>query len=171
MASLSPRCYVRAFSSCGKWGLFQLRCAGFSLQWLLLQSRISGAWAQYLWLMCLVALQHVQSSWSRDQTCVAFTGSWILNHWTTKEVKGTCKAKIGLGLKWLYSYKGECWNCKVAASRYFKQSSVLLNWTCLHSPTFFWLVGNKLTRQCFRNLHQQPSGSREAQVNALVVNI
>ena len=166
MASRSLHCYVRASSSCGKWGLFQLgvqasHCSGVS----------SRAWARQSWLMCLVAVKHVQSSWSKDQTCVPFTGSQILNHWTTKEVKGTCTAKTGLGLKWLYSYKGECWNCKVAASRYFKQSSVWLNWTCLHSPTFFWLVGFKLTRQCFRNLHQQPSGSRKAQANVLVISM
>ena len=27
---------------------------------------------------------HVESSWTRDQTCVSYTGRWILNHWTTR---------------------------------------------------------------------------------------
>ena len=33
----------------------------------------------------LVALQHVGSSRSRDQTCFPCTGRWILNHWTTRK--------------------------------------------------------------------------------------
>ena len=40
------------------------------------------------WLQCtgLVALQCVESSWIRDQTCVSCTGRRILNHWITREV-------------------------------------------------------------------------------------
>ena len=34
----------------------------------------------------LVALRHVESSQTRDQTRVPCIGRWILNHWTTKEV-------------------------------------------------------------------------------------
>ena len=34
----------------------------------------------------LVALQHVGSSRAGDWTCVPCIGSWILNHWTTREV-------------------------------------------------------------------------------------
>ena len=33
----------------------------------------------------LVAMRHVGSSQSRDQTCVPCIGRWILNHWTTRE--------------------------------------------------------------------------------------
>ena len=36
--------------------------------------------------MGLVALQNVESSWSRDQTCVPCSGRQILNHQTTMEV-------------------------------------------------------------------------------------
>jgi len=36
-------------------------------------------------VMGLVALQHMGSSWSRDQTCVSCTGGQILIHWATRE--------------------------------------------------------------------------------------
>ena len=52
-----------------------LRCMGISLPWLLL-----------LWSVGLVALQHVESSWTRDQTRVPCVGRRTLNHWTTKIV-------------------------------------------------------------------------------------
>ena len=32
------------------------------------------------------ALQHVESSGTRDQTCVLCIGRWILNHWTNSKV-------------------------------------------------------------------------------------
>ena len=38
--------------------------------------------------MGLVAQGHVESSWSRDWTCVCCIGKWILNHWLTREVHG-----------------------------------------------------------------------------------
>ena len=60
---------------------------GFLLQWLLLWStgpRACGL--QYLWCICLVALHHVVSSQSRDQTCVPCIARQILNHWTTRQV-------------------------------------------------------------------------------------
>ena len=34
----------------------------------------------------LVALQHVGSSQTRDQTCVTCIGWQILNHWATREI-------------------------------------------------------------------------------------
>ena len=34
----------------------------------------------------LVALWHVESSWTRDGTCIPCVGRHILNHWTTREV-------------------------------------------------------------------------------------
>ena len=46
----------------------------------------SRAQAQWLWRTGLVALLHVESSRSWDQTCVPFIGGLILNHWTTREV-------------------------------------------------------------------------------------
>ena len=89
-------------------GYSSLRCAGFSLWWLLLLwstgSRCAdfsscGTWAQQLWLMgsraqaqqlwCmgLVALWHVGSSRTRAQTCVSCLGRQILNHCTTREAR------------------------------------------------------------------------------------
>ena len=37
------------------------------------------------WHMGLVALWHVGSSPTRDQTTVPYIARWILNHWTTGE--------------------------------------------------------------------------------------
>ena len=56
----------------------------FSLHWLLLlQSMGSRAQVQQFRRVGLVALQHVGSSGTRDQTHVPCVGMWILNHWTT----------------------------------------------------------------------------------------
>ena len=33
----------------------------------------------------LVAPRHVESSWTRDWTCVPCIGRWILNHWTPQQ--------------------------------------------------------------------------------------
>ena len=38
-------------------------------------------------LTSLVALWHVESSWTRDWTWVPCTGKWILNHWTREVPK------------------------------------------------------------------------------------
>ena len=90
-------------------GYSSLQCASFSLWWLLLLrstgsrhagfsscgTRAQQLWlvgsrvqAQQLWLMCLVALWHVGSSQTRDQTRLPCTGRWILNYCTTREVPG-----------------------------------------------------------------------------------
>ena len=39
-----------------------------------------------MWHMDLVAQQHVESSWTRDRTHVAWVGRWILTYCTTREV-------------------------------------------------------------------------------------
>ena len=44
-----------------------------------------GTWAQYLWHMGFIALQHVGSSWIRDGTSVPCIGRQILYHGTTRE--------------------------------------------------------------------------------------
>ena len=68
-------------------GYSSLRCAGFSLRWLLfLRSMGSRAQAQYLWRWGLVAPQHVGSSQTRAQTRVLCIGRRILNHCATREV-------------------------------------------------------------------------------------
>ena len=78
-------------------GVTLLRCAGFSLRWLLLLRSTGsrhtgfsscGTQAQQLWRMGLVALQHVASSWTRDRTRVPCMGRQILNHCATSEVHG-----------------------------------------------------------------------------------
>ena len=62
-------------------------CMDFSLQWLILWILDSRAFGlQQLWCMGLVTSQHVESSWTRDQTCVPCIGRWILNHLTTRKV-------------------------------------------------------------------------------------
>ena len=79
-------------------GYSSLRCASFSLQWLLLlQNTGSRAQAQQLWLMGsraqaqqlwrigLVAPWHVGSSQTRARTGVPCIVRWILNHCATKE--------------------------------------------------------------------------------------
>ena len=50
-----------------------------------------GAWAlghgfQQWWCMGLVALWHVEFSWTRDRTCVPSIGQKIFNCWITREV-------------------------------------------------------------------------------------
>ena len=44
--------------------------------------------AQQVWCTGLAALRQVESSWTRDQTCVSCVGRQILNHWATREVLG-----------------------------------------------------------------------------------
>ena len=82
--------------------------AGFSLQCLLLVQSIgsimqglqqlqllgSGTQAQRLWCKCLVALQHVGSSWTRDQTSAPCIVRLILNRWTTKEAPFSFKYRF-----------------------------------------------------------------------------
>ena len=75
-------------------GSSSLRCAGFSLRWLLLLRspgfRLSGfsscgTWAQQLWSMGLISPQHVGSFRTRAQTRVPCIGRWIFNHCATRE--------------------------------------------------------------------------------------
>ena len=74
-------------------GYSSLGCVGFSFPRLLwLQSTgfsscsswALGSWA-VLWSVGLVVLQHVGSSWTKDQTGVPCIARWILNHRTTRE--------------------------------------------------------------------------------------
>ena len=60
------------------------RSCSLQTQWLWLLG--SRAWAQQLWYMGLVALQHVESSWARDQTRVPCIGRRVLTHCTNREV-------------------------------------------------------------------------------------
>ena len=53
---------------------------------LIAEHGLYGTWAQMLWCTSLVAPWHVESSLTRDQTCVPCVGRQILNQWTTGEV-------------------------------------------------------------------------------------
>ena len=61
-------------SSCSAWSS---PCSGFSC---------CRAQAQKLWCTGLVALQQVESSWTRDRTHIPCTGRLISNCWTTRKV-------------------------------------------------------------------------------------
>ena len=67
---------VQAFSSCGDRGYSSLRCMDLSLQWLLLTEhrswalRLHASHALQLWHTGLVSAQYVETSWTREQTCV-----------------------------------------------------------------------------------------------------
>ena len=80
-------CHAHAFSSCGERGLLSScdarasHCGGFSC----CGARHLGEQAQQLWLMGLAAPWHVESSWTRDRTCVSHTAGQILNHQTTRK--------------------------------------------------------------------------------------
>ena len=121
-------------------GYSSLRCAGFSLRWLLLLwntgSRRMGfsscgmwaqklwlvgsrAQAQYLWCTGLAAPRHLGSSRTRARTRVSCTGRRILNHCATREVPGQSF------LKKLYSM----WNFIV----YIYYKSNLFVYICIYS--------------------------------------
>ena len=96
---------VQAFSSCGKWGLLFVAVRGLLIvvASLATEHRLQGsrasivaahglftcgsrARAQQLWRSGLVVPQHVESSWTRDHTCVPCIGRQILIHCATREV-------------------------------------------------------------------------------------
>ena len=100
LAVLGLCCCARAFSLvAASEGYSSLRCAGFSLRWLLLLrcmgSRCAGfsscgsraveGWLSSCGARALVALWHVGYSWTRARTCVPCIGRWILNHCATRE--------------------------------------------------------------------------------------
>ena len=65
------------------------RCMGFNnySTWVL-QFQLAGfrAWAQQIWCTGLGAPWHVESSQTRDQTCVLCISKQIPIHWATREV-------------------------------------------------------------------------------------
>ena len=76
-------------------GFLKLRCAGFSLQWLLLLPWSTSSRHLLWWLKQagslvvahgLSPLRHVQSSQTRDWTRVPCIYRWILIRFTTREV-------------------------------------------------------------------------------------
>ena len=86
LAALGFSCFVRAFSSSGKQGLLFVAACRLQQSWLM----GSRAWLQQLWHMGLVALWHVGSFWTRDQSLVLCTGRRIPIHCATREVPFIC---------------------------------------------------------------------------------
>ena len=86
----------------------QLLCPGFSLWWSLLWSGGSryvgfsgcSTQAQLLWLTGLVAPHHVESSQTRDRTCVPCIGRWFLIYCTTREVVNNSLKMFLLPVLW-----------------------------------------------------------------------
>ena len=77
-----------SFSSCSEWGLLFVAVHGLltvvaSCCRAPALSRVHGI--QYLWPTALVSPWHVESSQSRDWTCVSYIGRRILSHLTTRE--------------------------------------------------------------------------------------
>ena len=111
----------RLFSGRGRRSFSLLWCSGFSFWRLLLLHRlwargpqqlqhsglvvvasgVQGAWAAAAvacGLSCSV--RHVESSQTRDGTCVPYIGRWILIHCTTREVPYSSLLLIHRWLKW-----------------------------------------------------------------------
>ena len=99
LAVLGLHCRAQAFSSCGEWGLLSScgartsHCGGFSCCGAQALGRagfsscsLQALEHRFCSRVCLVALWHVGSSQTRDQTHVPCIGRWILNHRTTREV-------------------------------------------------------------------------------------
>ena len=97
-------CCLQAFSSCGEQGLLlaavhRLLTAVASLG---AEHRLWMHRVQQLWHTGLVALQHVETSWTRDWTHVPCIGRRILIHFTTREVLSHYFFSPSL-LLWLHS--------------------------------------------------------------------
>ena len=75
------------FTSCsdGDYSLIVVHRLLIEVVSLFVENRLQGARAQQLWHIGFVAMWHVESSWTRDQTCVPCIAKKILNHWTTRE--------------------------------------------------------------------------------------
>ena len=86
MAALGLFYYMWTFSSCGEQGPILCCDAWASHWWLFLCNTDSTCGLQQLWCSGSDAPRHVESSWTRDRTCVPYIIRHILNHCTTREV-------------------------------------------------------------------------------------
>ena len=76
-----------SYSHCVAWALY---CPAFSCCW----GCALGVQTQKLWCTGLVALRHVESSRTRDQTRVPCPGRWTLIHCTTREICHTSSKRL-----------------------------------------------------------------------------
>ena len=87
MALLGLCCCPQAFSSCCKQGQLS-SCGVWASRGVFFCCKAQALMPklQWLWYTGLLAMWHVESSWTRDRTHVPCIGRWLLNHWTTWEV-------------------------------------------------------------------------------------
>ena len=78
-----------------------------------------------VWLMGLVVLQHVGSSWTRDQACIFCVGRQILHHWATggSPLKNNFWWQFTM---WFLAYNLE--GVQRMKSHFYKQNSFPVNW-------------------------------------------
>ena len=122
LAALGLRCSMQAFFSCSErrplstHGAQASHCGGLSC-WgaqalRLLCFNTCSSWAQELWHTGLIAVGHVESSQTRDQTCVPWIGRWLPNHWTTREVQLSFFDFVHCQNSWNWTLKGINCNLK-----------------------------------------------------------
>ena len=89
LAALGLHCCMQAFSSWGERVLLFIAVLRLLLTVasLALEHRLRVQELQYLGPVGLVALLHVESSQTRDRTCIPCISRRILYHWTTREVQ------------------------------------------------------------------------------------
>ena len=115
-------------------------CAGSLLLckvFLLLQSTHSRALRlQYLWHTSFVALWHVESSWTRDQTCVPCIGRWILSHWSIREVQ-----------RHTVTWRKQHWGMSIECCKFrYKEGRYILVFTCIYRKTISRIFLKELVR-------------------------
>ena len=122
-------CSARVAHCCRR--LLQLRRPGLSLCWLL--SLQSTGWAGGQERRCtgFAALQPVEPSQTRGQTCVPCTGRQILNHWTMRGVLGPLFI-VSSSCKYfqLYLLKYSRHNCIKICICYLHCLNSLTIWSC-----------------------------------------
>ena len=148
---------IAAYSSCNAW---TSHCGGFSCYgaWALRCTVFSnfGMWAQQLWLpgsraqaqqlwhRGLVALQHVMSSQTKDQTRVSCIGWQILCRWATREaliMVFICISLVINDAEYFFRHLLDIWTIS-SEKCLFKSLAHFKNWVvCLFS---YWFIEFKL---------------------------
>ena len=103
-------------------------------QWQYTGSVVGARRLQQLWCMVLVASWHVESSWTRDRTCVPCIGRWILIHCTTREVLiaflNQCKATANLKKRYTFIHSYTCLSISLCIKSTYYDLFI-----CLQIPT------------------------------------